>query len=195
MIVHEPLKEYLNSLKEAIAELDLNALERIVDTLLEAQVNARQIFLFGNGGSAITASHFTCDLAKTAAVPGKPPLRAICLTDNIALITAIANDISYNDIFVEQMSMLWNDGDLAIGISASGNSPNVIKAMEYANDHSGRTIGICGFGGGKLAKIVDLHITFSSYNYGVVEDMHLIINHLISQAFQQRLQSEGIEME
>ncbi len=148
--------EYLNSLKEAITELDLNQVEGIIDVLLEAQENARQVFLFGNGGSAATASHFTIDLAKTAAVPGKPRLRAISLTDNVAMITAIANDISYNDIFVEQMSMLWNHDDLAIGISASGNSPNVLKAIEYAKKHGGKTIGFSGFGGGKLAKAAEL---------------------------------------
>ena len=144
MVSHELFNEYLNWLKEAIAELDLNELERIMDALQEAQENARQVFLFGNGGSAATASHLACDLAKTAAVHGKPRLRAISLTDNVSMITAIANDISYDDIFVEQMSVLWNRGDLAIGISASGNSPNVLKAIKYANEHGGTTIGFSG---------------------------------------------------
>ncbi len=188
MVSHELFNKYLNSLKETIVELNLNELEQIVDALQEAQKNARQVFLFGNGGSAATASHFACDLAKIAAVPRKPPLRAISLTDNVAMMTAIANDISYDDIFVEQMSVLWNRGDLAIGISASGNSPNVLKAIEYAKKHGGRSIGFSGFGGGKLAKIADLNITFSVHNYGVVEDMHLVLTHLISQAFRQRLQ-------
>ena len=187
MTFPELIDEYLNSLKEAVAEIDSNRVEQIVDALQEAQKNSRQIFLFGNGGSAVTASHFACDLAKTASVPGKPRLRAICLTDNIAVMTAIANDLSYDDIFVEQMSALWNQGDIAIGISASGNSPNVLKAIKYANDHGGKTIGFCGFGGGKLARMVDLNITFSSHDYGVVEDMHLVLNHLISQVFRQQL--------
>ena len=190
MIAHELFNEYINSLKEAMAEIDLTELERIVDMLKEAQENARQVFLFGNGGAAATASHFALDLAKTAAVPGKPRLRAISLTENIAMITAIANDISYDDIFVEQMSALWNRGDLAIGISASGNSPNVLKAIEYAKNHGGKTIGFSGFGGGKLAKLADISITFSSRNYGVVEDMQLILNHLIAQALRQRFQEQ-----
>jgi D-sedoheptulose 7-phosphate isomerase len=184
---HELFNEYLKSLKEAITELDLNQVDGIVDVLQEARENARQVFLFGNGGSAATASHLACDLVKMTAVPGKPRLRAISLTDNVAMMTAIANDISYDDIFVEQMSALWNQGDLAIGISASGNSPNVLKAIEYAKNHGGKTIGFSGFGGGKLAKIADLNITFSSRNYGVVEDMHLVLTHLISQSFRQRL--------
>lgn len=187
MTSHELFNEYLNSLKETIAELNLSELERIVDALQEAQENARQVFLFGNGGSAATASHFACDLAKQAAVPGKPRLRAISLTDNLAMITAIANDISYDDIFVEQMAVLWNRGDLAIGISASGNSPNVLKATEYAKEHGGKTIGFSGFGGGQLAGMADLNITFSARNYGVVEDMHLVLTHLISQTLRQRL--------
>lgn len=179
---HELFNEYLKSLKEAITELDLNQVNGIVAVLQEARENTRQVFLFGNGGSAATASHLACDLVKMTALPGKPPLRAISLTDNVAMITAIANDISYADIFVEQMSALWNQGDLAIGISASGNSPNVLKAIEYAKSHGGKTIGFSGFGGGKLAQIADLNITFSSRNYGVVEDMHLVLTHLISQA-------------
>lgn len=187
MVSHELFNEYLNSLKEAITELDLNQVDGIVDVLQEAQENAQQIFLFGNGGSAATASHLACDLAKMTAVSGKPRLRAISLTDNVSMMTAIANDISYDDIFVEQMSALWNRGDLAIGISASGNSLNVLKAIEYAKNRGGKTIGFSGFGGGKLAKIADLNITFSSSNYGVVEDMHLVLTHLISQALRQRL--------
>ncbi len=182
----ELFNKYLNSLKEAIKELDLNQVDGIVTVLQEAQENARQVFLFGNGGSTATASHFAVDLAKTAAVPGKPRLRAISLVENMAVITAIANDISYDDIFVEQMSVPWNQGDLAIGISASGNSPNVLKAIEYAKNHGGKTIGFSGFGGGRLAKIADLNITFSSRNYGVVEDMHLVLNHLIAQALRQQ---------
>ncbi|MFC1986965.1 SIS domain-containing protein [Chloroflexota bacterium] len=180
--------EYLNSLKKAITELNPNQVDNIVAVLIEAQENARQVFLFGNGGSAATASHFALDLTKTAAVPGKPRLRAISLTDNVAMITAIANDISYDNIFVEQMSVFWNRGDLAIGISASCNSPNVLKAIEYAKNHGGKTIGLCGFGGGKLAQIADLNITFSSHDYGVVEGMHSVLAHLTTRAFRQRLQ-------
>lgn len=188
MTIDKLFNEYLGLLREAILELDLNVLEHVVDMLQEAQQSSRQVFLFGDGGSATTASHFACDLAKTAAVPGKPRLRAISLTDNVALITAIANDISYDDIFVEQMSGLWNQGDLAIGISASGNSPNVLKAVEYANNHGGKTIGFSGFGGGRLTMMANVNIAFSTSNYGVVEDMHLVLTHLVSQAFRQRLQ-------
>lgn len=181
-------KEYLNLLEEAIAGLDLEKVDSIVDMLQEAQEKAWKVFIFGNGGSAATASHFACDLAKIAAVPGKPPLRAVSLTDNVSMMTAIANDISYADIFVEQMSVLWNRGDIAIGISASGNSPNVLKAIEYARDHGGKTIGLSGFGGGKLAKIVNMSFTFPYRNYGVVEDLHLVLGHLISQGLRQRLE-------
>ncbi len=180
--------EYLNSLKEAITGLDLDKVSDLVGMLKEAQENARQVFLFGNGGSAATASHFAVDLAKQAAVPGKPRLRAISLTDNVAAMTAIANDMAYDDIFVVQMAVLWKPGDLAIGISASGNSPNVLKAIEYAKKHGGKTIGLIGFDGGKLAKMVDLNITISSRDYGVVESVHSALAHLIARTFRQRLQ-------
>jgi D-sedoheptulose 7-phosphate isomerase len=181
------INEYINSLKGAIEEISLDEFGRIVDILQEAQENARQVFIFGNGGSAATASHMACDLAKTASIPNKPCLRAISLTDNVPIMTAFANDISYDDIFVEQMSILWKQNDIAIGISASGNSPNVLKAIKYAQNHGGKTIGFCGFGGGKLAKIADMNIIFSSRNYGIVEDMHLILDHLIAEALKQQL--------
>ena len=186
------IKAHVDSLYAGIGELNFREVELVLFVLLEAQETGRQVFLFGNGGSAATASHFACDLAKTAAVSGKPPLRAISLTHNAAMMSAIANDISYNDVFVAQMSVLWNYGDVAIGISVSGNSPSVLRTIQYARDHGGKTIAFSGFGGGKLAELAELNIVFSSRNYGVVEDMHMILGHMISQGLREQTQSTGL---
>ncbi len=174
------LEQYCEALRHAFTELDLTRIERIVEVLAETRSKGRQVFLFGNGGSAATASHMACDLSKTASSPGRRRLRAIALTDNVPLITAIANDLAYEDIFVEQMVTLWNEGDVALGISASGNSANVLKAIRYANEHGGQTIGLTGFGGGKLAGLASLAVVLSSHDYGVVEDVHSILNHMIT---------------
>ena len=147
MSLHNVFDGYLNDLKAAMAELDLAELDQIVKVLQEAHRHERQVFVFGNGGSSSTASHMAGDLTKTAAVPGQKRMRVISLTDNVALMTAIGNDIFYEDIFVQQLMGLWHQGDVAIGISASGNSPNVLKAIEYANRQGGTTIGFVGFGG------------------------------------------------
>lgn len=178
----QPLEAHLEALRQGLGELDLNELERIAAVLRLARRTARRIFIFGNGGSAATASHMACDLSKTAASPGHPRLNAIALTDNVPLITAIANDLDYEDIFVEQMITLWQEGDVALGISASGNSANVLKAIRFANEHGGETIGFTGFGGGELAELAALRVVLSSRDYGVVEDIHSVLNHMLTRA-------------
>ena len=152
MVAREHLEAHLAALRQGFSELDLSAVERIIDLLRDARQTSRQVFVFGNGGSAATASHMACDLSKTASSRRGPRLQAIALTDNVPLLTAIANDFDYEDVFVEQMATLWREGDVALGISASGNSPNVLKAVRYAREHGGHTIGFIGFGGGELAR-------------------------------------------
>ncbi len=136
----------------------------------------RTIFICGNGGSASTASHFAEDLAYWT----KEGIRAISLTDNNALITAISNDEGYKNVFVRQLENLFREGDIVIGISASGNSPNVVNALDYANNHKGLSIALVGFDGGKAKYISHHYIHIESDDYGVVEDMHLILAHLIA---------------
>jgi D-sedoheptulose 7-phosphate isomerase len=133
----------------------------------------------GNGGSATTAMHMARDLQIGTAIPGKPRLRATSLADNVAFITAIANDIDYSSIFTEQLIGQMKEGDVVIGISASGNSPNVLKAIEYANDNDAVTIGIIGFGGGKLKELASKSIVLSKKNYQQVEDVHMALAHII----------------
>ena len=175
---------YIMDLKSTLDELDYTQLEKIINVLLSARKNDKQIFILGNGGSAATASHFACDLGKGTidyANSDFRRFRAISLTDNLALITALGNDLSYNHIFAEQLKNLVNPGDVVIGISASGNSPNILEAFDVAKKVGAITIGFLGFGGGKARHIVDYHLTVSSRNYGISEDFHMIVEHIITQ--------------
>ncbi len=177
----ERIKEYISHLQTAISVLPMDRVKKIADLLLEAYRADKQVFILGNGGSAATASHFACDLGKGTISEGRKRFKAISLTDNVALMTAWANDSSYDDIFKQQLENLLSPGDVVIGISASGNSKNVLNAIEYATSMDCITIGFTGFGGGQLAKMTDECITVESDRYGPVEDIHLILEHLVSQ--------------
>jgi D-sedoheptulose 7-phosphate isomerase len=181
------ITSYLNNLHEAIQELPISDIERVVEVIYQAYQRGSQIFIMGNGGSAATASHFACDLGKGTAAPGKGRFRVMSLNDNVPLMTAYANDFGYEDIFAEQLVNLVQPDDVVIMITASGNSPNILKAAECANEHGAITVGFIGFGGGKLKDMVDYHITISSRDYGNVEDVHLILEHSISAYFRERL--------
>ena len=176
---------YRKELQQCFDELRPATLEQIATEILKP---GRTTFIFGNGGSASTASHMAVDLAKGAQVEGYPRLRVVSLTDNTAMITAWANDASYYFVFEEQLKSLMKRGDVVIGISASGDSPSVLSAMIYAKENGAVTIGFIGFGGGKLKQLVDIDVTVSSRNYGVVEDFHLSLNHIISQFIRQFLE-------
>ncbi len=180
-------RDYIKDLKRSLDDLDLDSVGRIVDILWEAYGNNKQIFVMGNGGSASTASHFACDLGKGTIVEGKKRLRVICLNDNMAMVTALSNDLNYDEVFREQLINLVNSDDVVIAITASGNSPNILKAVECAREHGAISIGFIGFDGGQLKPIVDESIIAKSSNYGHIEDVHLILEHMISQCFRQRL--------
>lgn len=176
----ERIQNYISRLQKAIDSLELEDIRKVIELIMEAYQNGQQIFVFGNGGSASTASHIACDLGKNTIIEGKPRMRIMSLTDNVSAITAWANDTSYDNIFVEQLKSLLNPNDLVIGISASGNSENVLRAIEYSNSVAGcKTVGLTGFGGGKLAKMVDASVVVNSNEYGPVEDIHLIFDHII----------------
>lgn len=181
---------YIETLKATLDEIDYASVEKIIEKLIEAKNNDKQIFIIGNGGSAATASHFACDLAKGTIDYDNENFkrfRAISLTDNISIMTAIGNDLSYNDIFVEQLKNFLNPGDVLIVISASGNSPNILKALEYAKKIKAYTIGLLGFEGGKAKEMLDMSLIIKSYNYGISEDFHLIIEHIMTQIIRQKL--------
>ena len=179
-------ENYLAGATSCLGEIQLEKLERIVDVVAGAHAKGHTLYVFGNGGSASAASHIACDWGKGTSIPGKKRLKIVSLSDNIALITAWANDFSYEVVFKEQLENLLEPGDVVIGLTASGNSPNVLRAMEYAKQRGAVTIGFIGFGGGKLKSIVDHEITVSSRNYGQVEEIQMTLNHIISQYLKER---------
>jgi D-sedoheptulose 7-phosphate isomerase len=185
------LQSYLSGLQLCIDEISNQDIEGVADILFEAYRNNRQIFIFGNGGSAATASHIVCDLRKGTALPGKPRLKVISLTDNIPLFTAIGNDISYESVFVEQLISQVEKGDVAIGISCSGNSPNVLKAIQYAGEHGATTIGFTACGGGKLKGITDKNINLSTHDFGQAEDIHLSLGHILKELIKAKMKSDA----
>lgn len=174
-------KEYFRYLHAILQKIDSKSLSAIVDVFLNAKKNNKSILFMGNGGSASTASHFAADLCKNAMPKSKSKFKTISLVDNAAITTALSNDIGYENVFVYQLSSLMEKGDVVVGISASGNSENIMKAIRYANLNGGVTIGIAGFDGGRLKKEAKYYVHFPSYKdeYGPVEDAHLVLNHVI----------------
>jgi D-sedoheptulose 7-phosphate isomerase len=173
---------YAAYIVDLLDRLDYAAIDRVGGVLEDARQRGRTIFIVGNGGSAATASHFACDLSLGPRGFGGQAYRAISLSDNNALITAAGNDLGYETVFSEQLKTLLVPGDVVLAISASGNSPNVVKAVEYANRIGATTIGLTGFDGGRIRHIVreHIHIPTPKGDYGPVEDLHLVLNHLIS---------------
>ncbi len=187
----EIIQKHFDGLRQCLNELSPQDIEQIADIIYDAYKKGKQIFIMGNGGSASTASHFACDLSKGTAIEGKPRLRVISLTDNMAMVTAVANDIDYSLIFTEQLASLLNEGDVVIGISASGSSPNVLEGTKFAREKSAITIGLVGFGGGKLKDITEKCIVLSSRDYGQVEDVHLTLVHIICYMMKEKMVNDG----
>jgi D-sedoheptulose 7-phosphate isomerase len=173
------IERYFSELQATIAELSISQVAQIIEILLEANRTGRKIFIFGNGGSASTASHFACDLAKNTIVPGVPRFKVITLNDNIPSMTAWANDTAFDNIYAEQLISLIEPYDVVIGISCSGNSGNVLKAVKAARDCGSITIALTGDQGGQLKDMVDLCVTVPSPRIEQQEDVHLILEHCI----------------
>ncbi len=179
------LLEYMTQAREAMADMSLAVVDDVVRLLKTAWVDGRQVFLMGNGGSAATASHFVNDLNKTALISGRTRFKAIALTDNVPLITAWANDSSYDDIFAEQMLNYLERADIVIGISTSGNSPNIIKALQVGRAVGATTIGLTGLSGGKLKDLVDHCISVPTDDVMQIEGIHSVILHAVVARFRQ----------
>jgi len=178
--VTETIKKYISEVSVTLERLPIENISRVVELLEEARLKAKRVFIFGNGGSAATASHFAADFSKGAISKGKARIKAFALTVNVSLLTAWANDTLYENIFAEQLDNFIERGDIAIGISGSGNSPNVLKGITVAKAKGATTIGFIGFYGGKLRELVDIHILVTSHNMEQVEDIHLLLEHVIT---------------
>lgn len=173
------IRQYFSSVQELINKVPFETVEQVANVLMAANHAGQTVFIFGNGGSAATATHFGCDLAKRPIVAGQPRFRVISLTDNNALMTALSNDISYDAVFAEQLIPLVRKGDIAIGISGSGNSRNVLNAIEVAKQAGATTVGFSGYDGGKLKPMVDISVHIPSFDMAMVEDIHLMLEHAI----------------
>jgi len=181
-------EQYFGQLVTAVRHLPFNVIEQVCDVLMAAYERESTVFLFGNGGSAALASHFACDLGKgTAGCDGGKRFRAMALTDNLAVITAWANDADYSSIFAEQLAHFVKPQDVVIAISGSGASRNVLEAVSLARDAGAITIGITGFGGGKLAPMCDVAIIVPSDNMQIIEDLHLSAAHAIFTLLRHRI--------
>src|SRR5271154_2051104 len=186
-------KDYIQGLKDVLDRIPLGPIDEIIQAIELAQKERRQIFVIGNGGSAATASHMMNDLCKgTLGHKGDAPwprMRVIALTDNVSLMTAWANDTDFNHVFSEPLKNLARRGDVLVAISASGNSPNIIAAVEAAKQIGVTVIGFGGFTGGKLSQMADVSLVVPSDGYGPVEDVHMILDHIITGYLYEKLKA------
>lgn len=176
----ESIVTYFAELEQMMRAISLSDLKEVLAILEEAYHHGHRIFVMGNGGSAATASHFALDLSKNTIMPGAPRVKAISLTDHVPLITAWSNDTHYEHIFEEQLANMIEPGDVVIGISASGNSANVINAVKLARKTCAATIGLLGAKGGKLKGMVDACVLAPGQNIEQEEDAHMILTHVIT---------------
>ena len=182
---------YLTQLSRVVEVMPRAQIWSVIHVLLDAWRRGSRVFLLGNGGSAATASHMANDLNKLAIVPGQPRFKALALTDNIPLMTAWGNDTAYENIFVEQMLNFLEPGDVVLGISASGNSANVLKAMQVARQHGAVTVAFSGRNGGQLKDMVDHCILVPSDHIGHQEDLHMVLDHVIANTLHELIEAEA----
>jgi D-sedoheptulose 7-phosphate isomerase len=182
-------REYFELHAKIVSRLPYAEIDQIGDELWSAFEDRRRVFLFGNGGSASLACHFACDLVKGTVVPeaGQKRFQVLSLTNNVALLTALANDLSYEHIFAEQLRTHLSPGDLAFGISASGNSPNILRALETSRELGGINIGLGGFEGGKMKSLCDRCAIIPSDNMQIIEDLQLSVAHALFTCFRHRI--------
>jgi D-sedoheptulose 7-phosphate isomerase len=178
--IQKIIDTYTSSVIQAIQSINKQSLEKLINLLIRACYEKRTIFVFGNGGSGATASHFCNDLTKGLWHIAPHRIKTLCLNDNTPIVTAIANDISYDDIFIEQLKSFAHKDDIVIGFSGSGNSLNILKALEYANSIQAHSVILCGFDGGLASQIAQLVIHVPINSMGVSEDVHMILTHCIS---------------
>jgi D-sedoheptulose 7-phosphate isomerase len=180
-------KDYFASLQEVFSRLDFALIDQMTEAIWENYENGHTLYVFGNGGSAALASHFACDIGKGTVAPGRKRLRTVSLTDNVPLLTALANDLSYKDVFSEQLAGLAERGDMVLAISGSGNSPNVVQGLEEAKKLGLHSLALTGFAGGRVKVLADLCLVVPSDNMQHIEEAHLCATHVIFLAIRQRM--------
>jgi D-sedoheptulose 7-phosphate isomerase len=173
------VKNYIETLKETLDKINISEVEKIVDAFIYARDNNKQILVFGNGGSGSTASHMVCDILKGCSFGKEKRFRILSLNDNIPTILAYGNDVSYDIIFLEQLKNYLQEGDLVIAISGSGNSKNIINAIQFANEMGATTIGLTGFDGGRLKEISKISFNANINDMQISEDLHVILMHIL----------------
>jgi D-sedoheptulose 7-phosphate isomerase len=173
---------YLLRLKNCLNSLSLGEIDFAVELIKSVWKDGKQVICFGNGGSALTAKHYIMDWTKGVYLATGKPFLGHCLADNIGVFSAYANDVSYQDVFVAQLKPILQKNDLVIGISGSGNSENVLRAIEYANNNDAITLGICGYDGGQLKRIAQNRVWVPVNDMQVAEDVHMVFGHLVYQA-------------
>jgi len=189
--MYDDIRNYWHEISALARQMPFSALADAAELLLDCHRCGGTVFVLGNGGSAATASHLACDLAKNVRVAGRAPFRVVALTDNAPLLTAWANDNGYDTVFAEQLAALVRPGDVVVSISASGNSPNVLAAAALARQAGATTIALTGRSGGQLRALSDLAVLVPSDSIEQVEDAHLVIAHSLCVALRQRLHSEA----
>jgi D-sedoheptulose 7-phosphate isomerase len=177
------ISDYLETLIDTLRKVDTDSIEKIAKTLIFARNSGKHIYVFGNGGSGSTASHMVCDILKGCSYGFEKRFKITCLNDNIPTILAYSNDVSYDVVFEEQLKNYLNEGDIVIGISGSGNSVNVIKAIEFANTMNSTTIGLTGFSGGELINVAQIVLHIPIDDMQISEDIHFIVNHILYKIF------------
>ncbi len=190
----DDIARYYAAMAGLMGAMPVEAIAGAAELLLDCHRRGGTVFVLGNGGSAATAAHFACDLAKGTRTPGVPPFRVAALTDNVPLLTAWANDTSYDRVFAEQLAALVRPGDGVVAISASGNSPNVLAAARVARESAARTVALSGRTGGRLARLADLTIRVPADPIEQVEDAHVIIAHSLCVALRERLRARAASM-
>ena len=188
---HKLSIDYLNQLKDLLDSFPHDRFEEIGQLLISAYEKEKHIFIMGNGGSGSTASHFACDINKGSCFELEKKFKVICLNDNVPTMLAYANDLSYDKVFVEQLKNFLQPDDVVIGISGSGNSENVLQAVSYAKEKGAKTIGLTGFDGGKLARIADIPLLAAINDMQKIEDVHMIVVHMLMQYLCSRLQQNS----
>ncbi len=197
----EFIQDYFSETRRVIADISMEDIDRVIELLFNAWRRGSQIFTCGNGGSASTATHFACDLARTTIVGDKRRIKTYCLNDNIPLVSALINDEGFDNLYLEQLKGHFKEGDVIICISVHGGagkdkaglwSQNLLKAMKYVQENGGKTIGLSGFDGGPMQEIADACIVVPINSTPQVESFHLALEHLICSCLRQRIEDRQV---